>query len=282
MFESLKLGADEFLDLHAQAKSFMLDPAHPERLATVGIRGKSDSRGIKLELSRCTAQFLEGGVGLQFFGHEAVRQATEHDHDEVDANGDNEAQDGSLVEGTTTQRRHRRNRQQEKQQATPVWPEDRDQLIALCMPLLRRIITNEKQRQYAASSRKADKVARTDDGDGDNHAAGSNGEGRGDHATTTTLQLFAVDAADMAAVHGQNRTLVAGGADAWSMDWLRSSVERSWGEAQDYRVQTPSGLWVVETDDEVRAAVTDVLRAPWLERVVRVVVTLRLPTEMDG
>ena len=117
MFKSLELSPENFLHLQAAAKAYMLDPDHPERRDCVGQRGKGDSELVKMRLWNCVAEFLdEEGYGESHFG---------------------ESIPGS--EGT---------------RRGMMWPKDRNRIIGAVLPLLRRMVTNERQRQYAVESRK--------------------------------------------------------------------------------------------------------------------------------
>ena len=117
LFSSLELAPDKFLQLQSAAKNYMLNPDVPDRRDTVGQRGKGDSELVKLRLWNCVKDFLENqGIGTQFFG--------------PDVPGD------------------------EGQQRTMIWPRDKNSIISAVTPLLRRMVTNERQRQYAVETRK--------------------------------------------------------------------------------------------------------------------------------
>lgn len=117
MFTSLELSPENFLHLQAAAKGYMLDDRHPERRDCVGQRGKGDTEMVKLRLWNCVRHFLEvEGNGPRFFGEHVVN------------------------EGMPPR--------------TYVWPRDQQKIIALVIPLLRRMVTNERQRQYAVETRK--------------------------------------------------------------------------------------------------------------------------------
>lgn len=119
LFSSLHLPPEEFLQLQSAAKAYMLDDGHPERRDCVGQRGKTDSDMVKLKLWHCVKQFLdEEGNGERFFGVNAPKLG-----------GDDETR-------------------------SMTWPENAQQIIKICIPLLRRMVTNERQRQYAVESRK--------------------------------------------------------------------------------------------------------------------------------
>lgn len=122
LFSSLELSPEDFLQLQSAAKGYMLDPAHPERQDTVGQRGRGDSELVKLRLFNCVKEFLEQeGNGPRYFG--------------PDVPGD------------------------EGQRRTMIWPQDRNDIISAVIPLMRRMVTNERQRQYAVETRKGGRDA---------------------------------------------------------------------------------------------------------------------------
>ncbi|KAJ5124557.1 uncharacterized protein N7515_008382 [Penicillium bovifimosum] len=117
MFSSLEISPENFLHLQAAAKNYMLDDEHPERRDCVGQRGKGDTEMVKLRLWNCVRQFLEAeGNGERFFGENVVNEGM----------------------GPRTY----------------IWPRDQHKIISLVIPLLRRMVTNERQRQYAIETRK--------------------------------------------------------------------------------------------------------------------------------
>ncbi|KAJ6085132.1 hypothetical protein N7499_004761 [Penicillium canescens] len=117
MFSSLEISPENFLHLQAAAKNYMLNDEHPERRECVGQRGKGDSEMVKLRLWNCVRQFLEGeGNGERFFGENVVNEGM----------------------GPRAY----------------IWPRDHHKIISLVIPLLRRMVTNERQRQYAIETRK--------------------------------------------------------------------------------------------------------------------------------
>ncbi|KAL3475411.1 hypothetical protein BJX99DRAFT_160495 [Aspergillus californicus] len=123
MFSTLELSPENFLHLQAAAKGYMLDDRHPDRRECVGQRGKGDTEMVKLRLWNCVRHFLEvEGNGPRFFGEHVVN------------------------EGMPPR--------------TYVWPKDQQKIISLVIPLLRRMVTNERQRQYAVESRKGGVEAR--------------------------------------------------------------------------------------------------------------------------
>lgn len=118
LFSSLELSPENFLYLQAAAKAYMLDAKHPERENCVGNRGRGDSDMVKLRLHHCVRTFLhEEGHGDKYFGPNSISNET-----------------GQVRKAT--------------------WPRDGDKIIAMCTPLLRRMVTNERQRKYAIESRK--------------------------------------------------------------------------------------------------------------------------------
>ena len=117
LYSSLELDPEKFLHLQSAAKTFMLDPAHPERRDCVGQRGKGDSEAVKMKLWNTVARFLdEEGHGHYHFGEHVLNE-----------------------------------------QGSPrsmIWSQDKSKIIGAVMPLLRRMVTNERQRQYAVETRK--------------------------------------------------------------------------------------------------------------------------------
>ncbi|PWY71037.1 hypothetical protein BO94DRAFT_476773 [Aspergillus sclerotioniger CBS 115572] len=117
LFASLELSPENFLHLQAAAKGYMLHDDHPERRECVGQRGKGDTEMVKLRLWNCVRHFLEiEGNGERFFGENVVNEGM----------------------GPRTY----------------IWPRDSQKIISLVIPLLRRMVTNERQRQYAVETRK--------------------------------------------------------------------------------------------------------------------------------
>jgi hypothetical protein len=117
MFTSLEISPENFLHLQAAAKNYMLNDEYPERRDCVGQRGKGDTEMVKLRLWNCVRQFLEAeGHGERFFGENVVNEGM----------------------GPRNY----------------IWPRDQHKIISLVIPLLRRMVTNERQRQYAIETRK--------------------------------------------------------------------------------------------------------------------------------
>ncbi|KAF1958851.1 hypothetical protein CC80DRAFT_21328 [Byssothecium circinans] len=132
LFISLQLTPENFLHLQAQAKTYMLDPAHPERQNCVGNRGRGDTDMVKLRLFNCVRDFLDDGVGEQYFG-EGVEKPGETDTLEAAR---------VLGQGNVSN------------EDKLIWPRDGNKIISLVTPLLRRMVTNERQRMYAIETRK--------------------------------------------------------------------------------------------------------------------------------
>lgn len=117
MFTSLEISPENFLHLQAAAKNYMLDPDHPGRRDCVGQRGRGDIDMVKLKLWNCVKDFLgKEGNGERFFGENTVNEGMSENK--------------------------------------YIWPRDDVKIIKLAMPLLRRMVTNERQRQYANNTRK--------------------------------------------------------------------------------------------------------------------------------
>ncbi len=125
LFTSLEISPEQFLRLQAAAKAYMLDPQHPERYHCVGSKGRVDTDMVKLKLFGCVEAFLEDeGWGQRCWG----------------ANADRESEQGQ-------QGKNRRLR----------WPEGRNKIITSVTPLMRRMVTNERQRRYANETRSKEK-----------------------------------------------------------------------------------------------------------------------------
>ncbi|EXJ57071.1 hypothetical protein A1O7_07415 [Cladophialophora yegresii CBS 114405] len=120
VFSSLELAPENFLRLQTAAKAFMLDEAHPERRDVVGHKKNSGGADLaKLNLWNCVDEFLSvHGYGEKYFTPGA----------------------GSNIPNAPPR--------------TLFWPQDSQFIIKLMMPLMRKMVTNERQRIYAAASRK--------------------------------------------------------------------------------------------------------------------------------
>ncbi len=69
LFNSLELLPDDFLELQAEAKTYMLDEDHPERYECIGKQGRVNGEITKLRLLDTTRAFLEDeGWGQRCFG----------------------------------------------------------------------------------------------------------------------------------------------------------------------------------------------------------------------
>ena len=137
LFMSLNITPENFIALQSLAKAYMLSPAHPERQSCVGNRGKGDTDMVKLRLFNCVRDFLaDGGVGEQFFGENAEKLGEKESSEAAAALGEKDGWGEKLV-----------------------WPRDGNKIINLVTPLMRRMVTNERQRLYAIDTRKGGKRA---------------------------------------------------------------------------------------------------------------------------
>ncbi|KIV89779.1 hypothetical protein PV10_07157 [Exophiala mesophila] len=121
VFTSLQLAPENFLRLQTAAKAFMLDEAHLERRDVVGHQKQSGAADVaKLNLWNCVEDFLSThGYGEKYFAPGVG---------------------GDIPDAPAR---------------TLSWPADRQTIIKLMMPLMRKMVTNERQRVYAAESRKS-------------------------------------------------------------------------------------------------------------------------------
>lgn len=166
LFMSLQLTPENFLHLQSQAKAYMLDPAHPERQSCVGNRGKGDTDMVKLKLFNCVREFLSSGVGDDFFGEHVEKPAAKDKLEAAKALG----QESAATD-----------------EPKLVWPRDGNTIISLVTPLLRRMVTNERQRLYAIDTRKGG--AKKKDGSvGSPTVQENEGSGEGTIAQTRELQ----------------------------------------------------------------------------------------------
>ncbi|KAF2823501.1 hypothetical protein CC86DRAFT_372447 [Ophiobolus disseminans] len=133
LFMSLQLSPENFLQLQAQAKAYMLDTSCPERQNCVGNRGKGDTDMVKLRLFNCVRDFLNDGVGDEFFGENVEKPGERDTFEAARALGEDKAPNtGGIL----------------------TWPSDGNRIISLVTPLMRRMVTNERQRMYAIETRK--------------------------------------------------------------------------------------------------------------------------------
>ncbi|KAH8719360.1 hypothetical protein GQ44DRAFT_729875 [Phaeosphaeriaceae sp. PMI808] len=145
LYVSLELTPENFLKLQAQAKVYMLDEDYPERQNCVGNR-KGDADLVKLKLFNCVQKFLNDGVGEYFFGKNAERQGERVVIEAACALG--QAKDPSTEDRVT-------------------WPKDEGKLINLVTPLMKRMVTNERQRKYAIKTRKRGTKGKPDECNGE-------------------------------------------------------------------------------------------------------------------
>lgn len=116
MFQSLELVPENFLKLQNDAKAWILDPAHPERRDIIGEKRMTGGQDLaRIRLWSVVEKYLKEGAGEHYFGHAAVTPGFVR---------------------------------------TIFWPEDSAELTRQMMPLMRKMVTNERQRVYAAESRK--------------------------------------------------------------------------------------------------------------------------------
>jgi hypothetical protein len=134
LFMSLNISPENFIALQSLAKAYMLSPAHPDRQSCVGNRGKGDTDMVKLRLFNCVRDFLAEGVGEQFFGENVAKPGEKENIEAAVALGEKEGGCEKLV-----------------------WPRDGNKIISLVTPLMRRMVTNERQRLYAIDTRKGGK-----------------------------------------------------------------------------------------------------------------------------
>ncbi|TID26876.1 TPR repeat-containing protein [Venturia nashicola] len=118
VFESLKLTPEEWVRLECEAKAYMLDTSHPDRQSCVGNRANSPTNDTKISLYKTVQRFLESDIGARFFG-------------------------GGVGEEIVDVGKRW------------IYPRDETALIILLTPLMRRMVTNERQRQYARRTRAA-------------------------------------------------------------------------------------------------------------------------------
>jgi len=88
---------------------------------------------VKLRLFNCVRDFLNEGVGEQFFGEDVEKPGEKDAIEAARALGEDNTPDAG--ERLT-------------------WPKDGNKIISLVTPLMRRMVTNERQRQYAIETRK--------------------------------------------------------------------------------------------------------------------------------
>ena len=206
LYSSLELPPESFVRLQTAAKDFMLDENHPDRLDTIGQRGRGDTDLVRLKLWNIAKEFLDDlGNGLKFFG------------DHVPS-----------VEGQPSR--------------TMIWPQNAEQIIKACVPVLRRMVTNERQRRYAMQTRKI-----SDDLQGHGSGKDSPKENRAAKSVTTKpariSKLHRTDILGLEILDLLNDSCVPGGYEA--ADWytehgrhpgLSNGLSSSALDERDYRI----------------------------------------------
>lgn len=252
-FRNLELCPESFHKLQAYAKKYMLDPDHPERKTYVGNRGQTDNAQIRHDLQRCVREFLEAGPGEEFFGPDSI--------------GPTGIEEGSGANSRSF-----------------LWPADKELIIQLCSPLLRRMIVNERQRQYAVKTRRGTKTQ-----DDDDKQVGYRSSQQGItltywQNTIPSVQLYLVDqtgkrklcdrldldessgvtwATVQQTIHVQAARLFTDG---------RSQINTN--SAVTFRVLTADGLKDVSDDRTWQRVLQQVTELDWLEGTVKVVVPM--------
>ncbi|KAF2154870.1 hypothetical protein K461DRAFT_266223 [Myriangium duriaei CBS 260.36] len=273
LFNSFRLPPERFLELQADAKDFMLDPAFPKRKDLVGVRGKADIKSVKLELARTVRQFLEEGAGERYFGgapNDDTLARTGDDKKDEDVTVRAQPNVGDVAHGDTRGTTEEAEDPSQNPDAPFRWSRDRELIIDLCMPLLRRVVTNEKQRQYAESTRRAVRETAKE--------AETEAVVPSDVDTISVRVYFvSVGKAGEAIVGKQTQTRVPLDGNATdgggNTQWTRiCSLLDPEALTKGIRVQTAEGLVKVVDQTTCSEAVKKVLAAPWLERTVRIVI----------
>lgn len=268
LFTSLELSPENFLHLQAAAKAYMLDPDHPERSDCVGQRGKGDSELVKMRLWNCVATFLDlEGNGRLHFGEDVLGE-----------------------EGATR---------------SMIWPQDRSKIIGVVIPLLRRMVTNERQRQYAVETRRGGDVGRakrqragpglpslgqntieknvrdqSDVGDLriDNVGYPSGEKGRSAIGSTPYNSHLRLR---INILEGQQRIrpgFEVSGEQCPDLESIHTTVLQNYGDAILERVTVsvllPQGLTSVGSDEEWARALSEVQSTDWMDDEAKVIVEL--------
>ncbi|KAJ9633283.1 uncharacterized protein PV06_00976 [Exophiala oligosperma] len=114
VFESLDLAPEDFRRLQVAAKIFLFDEDHPERMEVIRHKSSSGTAAdIRLRLWKCAESFL-----------------SEH------GNGDKFFGPGDA-----------------ERPRTLIWPEHGETIIKNMLPLIRKLVTNERQRIYTYATR---------------------------------------------------------------------------------------------------------------------------------
>lgn len=272
LFTSLELSPENFLYLQAAAKQYMLDPDFPDRQACVGNRGRGDNEMVKARMYQCVREFLETeGWGEKYFGENAPPP------------NDGEAN------APPQPRRY-------------VWPRDRDRIIALCTPLLRRMVTNERQRQYAIETRKggkqdrmpqtaSDALAHTQSNQNPDVLAVSAHDSQPDAYdprldTLPGYQIYLLTPETGQLLrdrisftmesdfdwHLLLETLISNWCGALQIVQPPPDIAASILEQFAIKVLTSSGLTTVSSEGEWQLAIQDIRHTVWLDNVVKIVV----------
>lgn len=118
-FALLTLSPENFSALRTLAKNFMLDPRHSQRQKCVQGHNQKGFEKSKNILHKYVREFLDQkGWGEEYFGEKSI-----------------------LARNAMLDNSHF------------LWPQDKDKIIQLCEPLLRRIVINERQRLYNITAR---------------------------------------------------------------------------------------------------------------------------------
>jgi len=246
-FRNLELCPESFHKLQAYAKKHMLDPAHPERKTYVGNRGHTDTAQVRHDLQKCVREFLENGPGDEFFGPQST-----------DPTG--EEQTGARSRGFS-------------------WPADKDLIIQLCSPLLRRMIVNERQREYALKTRGAGKTPEVGDKQVRSECSLQEYVLTLPKAIVPSVQIYLVDRTGK-----QNlcdRIDVSLTADN-SWDMMRQTIhqqlvmlgQHNSESSSRLQVHTADGLETVEDSQAWQRVSQQVMEVEWLEGTIKVVVSI--------
>jgi hypothetical protein len=276
LFTSLELSPENFLYLQAAAKQYMLNADYPDRQACVGNRGRGDNEMVKARMYQCVREFLETeNWGEKYFGEKAPPP------------NDGEAN------APPQPRRY-------------IWPRDRDRIIALCTPLLRRMVTNERQRQYAIETRKGgnkqDKLPDADENNNNttptdqdtNDLSPSNHhhhhfDSRLENPTTSTVPTYHLYLLAPETNHLLRDRISFSMQESFSWQWLIDTLLSNWCNALQLvqppsdiaadileqftiKVLVSSGLTTVCGEEEWVLAVRDISQTVWLDNIVKVVV----------
>lgn len=300
LFNSFQMSENKFLQLQSAAKEFMLDPHFPERRSLVGARGSGDGRKVKVELAETVRRFLDEGAGERFFGisTQGTPNSEPMEDDGSFAHPGRQDRSGAVAEAdtgpntpssyrpngeidasvnvarvansyenpqSTNDAATRTNDEADTRSRSPLlWPRDRDRITDACMPLLRRVVTNEKQRQYALETRQAlkDKSAAAQEAPLVVRIYDISASRKGNAApmTPVTGQIPAQDD-DAAESNGQAQ---------WDMILGLLGTEAS---SKTIQIQTADGLMRVHDSESCRGAVEQILMAPWLDRTLRIIVS---------